>query len=72
MNFIQTDLQKDILRTAIKVVLIVGTILNLINQGPTIAAGEWENINWIILLTTYSVPYMVSTYSAVMARMKSN
>lgn len=49
------------------VAIVVGTILNLINQGDAI----WGNIpvNWTKLLLTYCVPYIVSTYGAVSYRL---
>lgn len=49
--------------TAIKVALVVGTVLNLINQG----AALWgdSTISWLHLLLNYIVPYSVASYSAV-------
>jgi hypothetical protein len=49
------------------VALVVGTILNLINQGDVIFGGM--TINWTKILLTYFVPYAVSTYGAVSFRM---
>jgi hypothetical protein len=49
------------------VALVVGTILNLINQGDAIFASA--SINWIKVVLTYVVPYAVSTYGAVSYRM---
>ncbi|HXF89291.1 MAG TPA: nitrate/nitrite transporter NrtS [Xanthobacteraceae bacterium] len=43
--------------------LIVGTILNLINQGDVLWAAA--AINWTKIALTYAVPYAVSTYGAV-------
>ena len=48
-------------RRAIKVSLVIGTLLVLINQGDVIMAGAMPPI-WKILLT-YLVPYGVSSYS---------
>jgi hypothetical protein len=45
------------------VALIVGTILNLINQGDAIFGAM--TINWTKIVLTYVVPYAVSTYGAV-------
>jgi hypothetical protein len=45
------------------VALIVGTILNLINQGDAIFGAM--TINWTKVVLTYAVPYVVSTYGAV-------
>jgi hypothetical protein len=49
------------------VALVVGTILNLINQGDAILG--LTSINWIKVFLTYLVPYAVSTYGAVSDRM---
>lgn len=46
--------------------LVIGTLLNLINQGDALL-GEGE-INWLKLGLTYCVPYCVATYGAVTAR----
>lgn len=45
------------------VALVVGTILNLINQGDALFGPG--PINWIKIVLTYLVPYAVSTYGAV-------
>lgn len=51
---------------AVKVALVVGTILLAINQGDVILAGEIPNL-WKAGLT-YLVPYAVATYGAVTAK----
>jgi hypothetical protein len=54
-------------RRSLWVALVVGTILNLINQGDALLAGHRLNITKLAL--TYVVPYLVSTYGAVSFRM---
>ena len=49
------------------VALIVGTILNLINQGDKLIAGQHLDLTKMTL--TYVVPYFVSTYGAVSLRL---
>ena len=49
------------------VALVVGTILNLINQGDALFGPV--QINWIKIVLTYIVPYAVSTYGAVSYRL---
>ena len=51
------------------VALIVGTILNLINQGDALATGARLNILKLIL--TFAVPYVVATYGAVSYRLRA-
>ena len=50
------------------VALIVGTVLNLINQGDALLG--LASINWLKLILTYCVPYVVSTYGAVSYRLR--
>lgn len=50
-------------RRSFLVALVVGTILNLINQGDALLAHT--SINWFKIILTYFVPYGVCTYGAV-------
>jgi hypothetical protein len=45
---------------------VVGTILNLINQGDRLFAAQ--KLDTVKLALTYCVPYLVSTYGAVSFR----
>lgn len=54
-------------RRSLAVAVVVGTILNLINQGDALWGGV--PINWTKMLLTFAVPYCVSTYGAVSYRM---
>jgi len=56
-------------RRSLFVALIVGTILNLINQGDVLFGGGRLN-PWKLLLT-YAVPYLVATYGAVSYRLRT-
>lgn len=51
------------------VAAIVGTILNLLNQGDSLIAGE--PLNWWKIVLTYCVPYCVATYGAVTMRQQA-
>lgn len=62
VTFQELTTRKVIVR-AIKTSLIVGTILNLINQGDLIIAQNFELINWGKIILTYSVPLLVSGFS---------
>ena len=55
----------DIHKSGLAMAVVVGTVLNCINQGPNIMAGE--SLSWGRLILTYIVPYCVSVYSAVRA-----
>jgi hypothetical protein len=49
------------------VALVVGTVLNLINQGDALFGSV--QINWVKIVLTYVIPYAVSTYGAVSYRL---
>jgi len=63
----QYSLSDGIPRRSIYVALVVGTVLNLINQGDAIFGAM--AINWLKIVLTYMVPYAVSTYGAVSYRL---
>ena len=51
---------------ALGVALIVGTALNLINQGDALIGHH--AVNWLKAGLTYLVPFFVSLHGAVMSR----
>jgi hypothetical protein len=52
-------------RRSLTVALVIGTLLNAINQGPEILSGHWPI--WWKLLLTYSVPFAVVSYGSYAA-----
>ncbi len=62
--YCEIAISKPIVQRAIKVALIVGTALNLINQGGILLNMAFENLNLIKFSLTYFVPYSVTTYTA--------
>ncbi len=50
---------------SIKVALLVGTILALINHYDAILNGSFNRTNTIQIVLTYFVPYCVATYASV-------
>jgi len=55
-------------RRSLKIAVIVGTILNLINQGDVLMA-DIGAVSWAKCAMTYVVPYLVSTWGAVSFRL---
>lgn len=51
-----------IARGAVRIALVIGTLLNLINQGTAFLPGQ--NIDWFHLVLNYLVPYCFASYSA--------
>ena len=55
-------------RRSLYLALVVGTVLNLINQGDALLG--MASVNWLKLILTYCVPYVVCTYGAVSYRLR--
>ncbi len=60
-------LYRPVLRRAVYVSVVVGTILTIINQGDVLLAGVVTPLVVAKILLTYAVPYSVSTFSALLA-----
>lgn len=57
-------------RRSLLVALVIGTLLNAINQGPEILAGHWPV--WWKLVLTYFVPFAVASYGSYAAFRSAN
>lgn len=60
--FIVILLQRHIIKNSCKISCVVGTILNLANQGSNLLSGS--DISWIQAILNYCIPYYVASYSA--------
>jgi len=67
---IETLCNSHTMLQAIKISVVVGTILNIINQGDYIFNMMFEHINYFKMGFTYLVPFCVSTYTAISINMK--
>ena len=59
--------RRDIVLRAVRVALLVGTVLALINHGDKLIYGGMQTSDYLKILLTYLVPYCVSTHSSVRA-----
>lgn len=62
-SWLHTALLKHIVRSALQVSAVVGTILNIVNQGGAVLGGR--PIAWRLVVMNFVVPYCVATYSVV-------
>ncbi|HIP30902.1 MAG TPA: hypothetical protein EYG93_01890 [Sulfurospirillum arcachonense] len=65
-----TICDKHIIKQSTKIAIVVGTILNIINQGDYIFNMMFEHINYFKVGLTYVVPFCVSTYTAITINIK--
>ena len=61
---------KPLIIKAIKIALVVGVILNLINQSEAIFSLNTNEINMFKLVFTFTVPFCVSMYTAISMKLK--
>ena len=61
---------KPLLINALKIALVVGIILNFINQGNVIMKGDIQQLSFLKMALTFTVPFCVSMYTAITLKMK--
>lgn len=65
VTWLDVATRRDVVSRSLRVALIVGTILVVINQGDALLMQRFpSDLFWKIPLT-YLVPFSVSTYAAV-------
>ena len=64
MTFWEAAAQATVVKRSLKVAIVVGTILVLINNWDRLVPLRLGTVEWIKIAMTYCVPYCVSTYSA--------
>lgn len=64
-SFLTLAKRPEVVQTALKIAVIVGTILCLINHAPAMVSDKFGAGNLLQMMLTYLVPYCVSTYSSV-------
>lgn len=53
------------IRRSLLIAIIVGTVVNAINQGPEMLAGHWPVLRKLAL--TYLMPFLVVSYGSYAA-----
>lgn len=71
-HFVQGILHPVISLRALKVALVVGTILNLINNYELLLGVEVGVKDLVQIFLTYLVPYLVSTHGQLLSGVHAN
>ena len=66
-RWMQVARRREVVRRSLRVAVLVGTILVLINHGDRIVSGAATPSDWLKMGLTYLVPYAVSTWASVSA-----
>jgi hypothetical protein len=68
-RIVRYSVSEGVPKRSLGVAILIGTVLNLINQGDVLLGHG--TVQWSKLLLTYAVPYFVATYGAVSYRVRS-
>lgn len=66
-TWIQIAMRPEILRRSLRVAVLVGTILVLLNYTDRLLMGDITRIDIIKMMLTYLVPFSVSIHASVSA-----
>lgn len=55
---------------SLKLALLVGTALNLLNQGGALLTGALGEVIWWKFVVTYVIPFLVGSYTGTVARLR--
>ncbi|MEM7062681.1 MAG: nitrate/nitrite transporter NrtS [Cyanobacteria bacterium P01_B01_bin.77] len=61
-GFYSALIDRDLRPGAVKVALVVGTVLFTINHGPALVNGKMTPSRWLAGLLTYGIPYSVNIH----------
>lgn len=67
-GYIQALGHPDLRGTAIRVALVVGSILFMINHGAAAGRGQMTLGRWVSAVLTYCVPYAVNIHGQYVAK----
>jgi hypothetical protein len=59
--------QRVVLRRTVRIALLVGTILSIVNQGGVILGGDATVATWLRVLANYVIPFCVSNAGVLSA-----
>jgi len=62
--YCEVAISQPTVKRALTVSFVVGTMLNLINQGDIVISMSLADLNLVKFFLTYFVPYSVTTYTA--------
>ncbi len=71
-RWFQVARSPSIIRRAIKVSVVVGTLLVIINHVPALWHGDLSRFRLFQIGLTYAVPYCVATWSSVAALLEKD
>jgi hypothetical protein len=76
MKFLQVYffclINKEMMPTAVKVALVVGSLLFIINHGSAFLSGKMNGDRWLAAGLSYLVPYGVNIHGQCVSRRRKS
>ncbi len=69
-QFSQCLIHPEFSPTALKVALVVGSALFVINQGSAVITGQMNRQRWLAAGITYIVPYLVNIHGQYVSKIR--
>ncbi|MGJ5672505.1 MAG: nitrate/nitrite transporter NrtS [Nostochopsis sp.] len=67
-EYLSSLFDHQLMSTAFKVALLIGSLLFIINHGWALLTGQMTSERWISATLTYIVPYMVNIHGQYIGR----
>lgn len=67
-GFFASLISPEVIPSAFKVAVVVGSMLFVINHGKALMAGQMTSDRWLSVALTYVVPYLVNAHGQYVAK----
>ena len=68
--FLSIAVQRASILAGLRVAIVVGTVVNLINQGEHLMGLHFAQVSWPKLMITFCIPFLVSIYNGTTTRLR--
>ena len=72
LKFLKIASQSFVIRKGILLSVLVGSVLNFVNQGNLLLGNQLPDISIVKICLTYLTPFLVSVYSTTSAVLDRN
>ncbi len=67
-GFFASLLSPEVMPSAFRVAVVVGSVLFAINHGKALMSGQMNGDRWLSVTLTYVVPYLVNAHGQYVAK----
>ena len=67
-GFLASLISPEVIPSALKIAVVVGSLLFAINHGKALVSGQMNGDRWVSVALTYVVPYLVNAHGQYIAK----